>query len=282
MNPTLAALYGTGLAKTAAEAEVEADAPIDLNDLDLESLSDEDLIYLAEAVEEADNGVSEDETIEKMAQDGSLEYWDMAGRVMAHAYADEAGSFEKEAGEEDYIEVDFAHMPDEFAVSDLSGDELVWLIDSGEYEMDKTASVVSKMKGYAQAGKGAFLAALGKGKAMAGEAGSAARRSSAGRQAEGAARGGMFGAKAGRRAGKALHSAESAASRFGAAAKDTAQAGRARRAFAQLKRMKAQGQGMNPAMKRELKELGIGAAQTSGLYATPAVLAALAAKGRSN
>jgi hypothetical protein len=272
MNPTLAALYGTGLAKTAAEA------PIDLNDLDLETLSDDDLVALAEMVEDGDYDEG-DETIEKMAQDGSLEYWDTAGRVMAHAYADELGDFEKEA---EAIEVDFDYMPDEFAVSDLSGDELVWLIDSGEYEMDKTAGVVSKMRGYGRAGKDAFLAAMAQGKLMAGQAGSAARRSSAGRQAEGAARGGMFGAKAGRKAGKALHSAESAASRFGGAVKDTAKGGRAQRAYKQLKRMKAEGQPMNPAMKRELKELGIGAAQTSAMYATPAVLAALAAKGSSN
>ena len=211
-----------------------------------------------------------DETIEKMAQDGSLDYWDTAGRVMAHAYADEASSFEKEAGDDDYIEVDFAHMPDAFAVSDLSGDELVWLIDSGEYEMDKTAGVVSRMKGYGKSAKEAFLARMRAGKA-------AARRTSTGRQAEGAMRGGMLGAKAGRKAGQGLYTAE----QFGAKAKDVYSGGRATRAYKQLRRMKDAGQPMNPAMKRELRELGIGAGQTGAAYAVPAAIAALATKGVS-
>jgi hypothetical protein len=273
MNPTLAALYGTDIVKTASDDEY-----FDINDIDLETLSDDELIGLAEMVDagEFDDGDEDgDETIEKMAQDGSLDYWDTAGRVMAHAYANElSGEFEKEA---EAVEVDFDHMPDTFAVSDLSGDELVWLIDSGEYEMDKTAGVVSRMKGYGNSAKKAFLARMAAGKAAARRGGQAARRTSTGRQAEGAMRGGMLGAKAGRKAGQGLYAAE----QFGAKAKDVYSGGRATRAYKQLRRMKDGGQPMNPAMKRELMELGIGAGQTGAAYAVPAAIAALAAKGVS-
>jgi hypothetical protein len=118
MNPTLAALYGTGIEKTASDENEEidltqisaADFLTVLNEieeedssektagdeeLDLSSLTDEELVGLY-------NNLESEDTIEKMASSGELEYWDMAGRVMAHAYADE---LTKEASEEEVIDL---------------------------------------------------------------------------------------------------------------------------------------------------------------------------------
>jgi len=112
MNPTLAALYGTGIEKTASEGEEELDlhsisaadflAAIEESekvageeDFDLSDLSDEELVALYNEMESED-------TIEKMASSGELEYWDMAGRVMAHAYADEIDKTASAYDEEDF------------------------------------------------------------------------------------------------------------------------------------------------------------------------------------
>lgn len=136
MNPTLAALYGTGLEKTASEEdeidlsqisaadflaaldEIEEGEKVANDDgLDLSDLSDDELINLYESFESED-------TIEKMASSGELEYWDMAGRIMAHAYADEA---EKTASGE------------HFDMNDLSDDEIILL----GYELEKEAGAMT-------------------------------------------------------------------------------------------------------------------------------------------
>ena len=157
MNPTLAALYGTGTEKTASDENEEidltqisaADFLTALNEieeedssektagdeeLDLSSLSDEDLVSLYNEIESED-------TIEKMASSGELEYWDLAGRVMAHAYADE---FNKEASA---VDVD---------LNDFTDDELIHLGQELEKEAAKQLPMVYQLLP-AQAGGAARL-----------------------------------------------------------------------------------------------------------------------------
>lgn len=89
MNPTLAALYGTGMDKVAHDDE----------GYELSDLSDEELLLLADEMDYDDDG--DEALLQKMASSGDAEYWDMAGRIMAHAYADE---FDKVAGAEDPLD----------------------------------------------------------------------------------------------------------------------------------------------------------------------------------
>lgn len=146
MNATLAALYGTGLEKTASEGEEldlhsisaadflealeelesEKVAEEEYGDFDLSDLSDDELISLYNEMESED-------TIEKMASSGELEYWDMAGRVMAHAYADELS---KTASEYDYEE--------EIDLNEFSPDELIAL--GHELELEKEAGMMGNLR----------------------------------------------------------------------------------------------------------------------------------------
>lgn len=140
MNSILAQIYGTGFDKTASAAD---DGYIDLNnisgadlmagledgsivlpdggfekeagDLDLSELTGTELLQLMNELEDGSGA------LEKMASSGDLEYFDMAGRVMAHAYADE---MRKVAGADDYIDLD-----------SIDGHTLLELLDSGEYEI---------------------------------------------------------------------------------------------------------------------------------------------------
>ena len=75
-----------------------------------------------------EQGGDDGEVLEKMAQSGELEYWDMAGRIMAHAYNDELSK----TAAPDYIDLD-----------DIDGETMMELIESGEYELidlEKTAA----------------------------------------------------------------------------------------------------------------------------------------------
>ena len=142
MNPTLARLYGTGMSKTASAGEIDlsqisaADYLELLNgqekvanedEIDLSQLSAQELIDLAAELETED-------PIEKMASSGELSYWDAAGRVMAHAYADEMS---KVAGTD---------LPEIINVDELSAQELVELIESGEYDIEKVAVDIKALK----------------------------------------------------------------------------------------------------------------------------------------
>ena len=148
MNPTLARLYGTGMSKTASAGEIDlsqisaADYLEIMNgqekvanedELDLSQLSAQELLDLAASLDE--------DPIEKMASSGDLDYWDAAGRVMAHAYADEMN---KVAG---------ADLPEFIDVETLSAQDLVNLVESGEYELVKEAGVVEMLAGAKKAGK---------------------------------------------------------------------------------------------------------------------------------
>ena len=103
--------------KTAGDGEV-----------DLSQISGAQLLEMLEQVEAEESG----EVIEKMAADGSLDYFDTAGRIMAHAHADELA---KMAGDED------------IDLSEISGEQLVALIESGEYEIEKDASAMEAVAG---------------------------------------------------------------------------------------------------------------------------------------
>lgn len=130
MNPVLAQLYGTGFEKTASEYDDELDldsisaadflALLDDEDdfekeaFDLSNLSAAELMELWEEAEALEGG----DALEKMAADGSLDYFDTAGRIMAHAYADE---MDKVAGP-DEIDVD---------LDEISGEDLLELMEAG-------------------------------------------------------------------------------------------------------------------------------------------------------
>lgn len=164
MNATLAALYGTGTEKTASEGgeidlhsisaadflaaleEVESEKVAEEGELDLSQLSDEDLVSLYNEIE----GNEGEETLSKMASSGELEYWDTAGRVMAHAYADE---LDKTASTEEPIDLN------EFSVEEL--------IELGQ-ELEKEAMSVP--------GMGAVRGAMGRGKAAVGRGMEGARK----------------------------------------------------------------------------------------------------------
>ena len=166
MNPTLAALYGTGLEKTASEEdeidlsqisaadflaaleEIEEGEKVANDDgLDLSDLSDDELINLYKSFESED-------TIEKMASSGELEYWDMAGRIMAHAYADEV---EKTASGEN------------FDMNDLSDDEIILL----GHELEKEAAMKA-LPGPSGGGRRAAMMAAALGLGALGAAGARA------------------------------------------------------------------------------------------------------------
>ncbi len=147
MNPVLAQIYGRGFDKTASDNTIDLDTisgadllagiesgQIVLDGMDKEAGDDEiDLTQLTgtellELMDEVDDG---GEVLSKMASDGSAEYWDMAGRIMAHAYNDELN---KTAGP-DFIDLD-----------DIDGETMMELIESGEYELiEDVEKVASQM-----------------------------------------------------------------------------------------------------------------------------------------
>ncbi len=154
MNATLAALYGLNKTASAEQEEIdlttisgaellagiesgeivlEGDEPGEKTagdgDLDLSKISGAELLALLEQEEAA----GDEETLQKMASDGSLEYFDMAGRIMAHAHADEMS---KLAGEDypDEIEID---------MNEISGEQLLGLIEAG-YEFDEGEEKVAR------------------------------------------------------------------------------------------------------------------------------------------
>lgn len=155
MNPTLARIYGTGMSKTASAEDLDltqisaADylsllegEESESGDLDLSQMSARELLELQEELES-------DEQVEKLASSGDLEYWDAAGRIMAHSYAQE---LEKVASEgDDLIDID-----------DLTAAELVQLLESGEYEFVKEAGMKEKAMG--------MMAAMKRGGKAAGSA----------------------------------------------------------------------------------------------------------------
>tara|TARA_Y100000034_G_scaffold123408_1_gene170108 strand:+ start:514 stop:1359 length:846 start_codon:yes stop_codon:yes gene_type:complete len=166
MNPILAQIYGTGLSKTASDynssgaidldqisgadllaglqsGEIVLDGDIEKEageDLDLSQLTGAELLEL---LDEVDDG---SETLDKMASDGSAEYWDMAGRIMAHAYADEMSK------------VASSDLPDEIDLNEIDGETMLSLIESGEYELqdgvEKTARATKAVTRFPSLGKG--------------------------------------------------------------------------------------------------------------------------------
>lgn len=155
MNSVLAQIYGTGFEKAAS-----ADQELDFNnmsaaellagledgsivfddgaekvagdDLDLSEMTGAELLQLIEAADEVESEKTASVMLEKMAHDGTLDYFDMAGRIMAHAYADEFSKVASSGSDE--IEVD---------LNEISGEQLMELIDAG-YEFDTDAEKIAR------------------------------------------------------------------------------------------------------------------------------------------
>lgn len=161
MNSILARLYGTGMSKTASDASAEAGAELDLNaisaadflklveehqaatqpektagELDLSQMSAQELIELAEQVDAEEAAGASDATIEKMAQSGDLQYWDAAGRIMAHAYANE---LEK---------VSNSGLPEVIDVDGLTAEQALDLVENYGYELVKEAGIGGSVKNF--------------------------------------------------------------------------------------------------------------------------------------
>lgn len=250
MNETLARLYGTGMSKTASDASAEAGQELDLTQisaadflrlveeqeaaektagegLDLSQMSAQELIDLAEELGEQESDNSE--VIEKMAQSGDLAYWDSAGRIMAHAYAQE---LEK---------VSSADLPDVIDTSDLTAEDLLALVESGEYELVKEAASFAGMK---ESAKTLLKRVADKGSAAASAV-----------------------ASKGREAGAQLSSvakAEQARSAAGKLKRWAQMAGGSGGTMAGVRKM-MQGGG-SPGARRELRNLAAGSAKTGLLY----------------
>jgi hypothetical protein len=160
MNPTLAAIYG--LEKTASEEEdldltqisgadllallseeeVEKTAS---DELDLSQISGADLLELLEEIDQEDES-----TIEKMAGDGTFEYYDQLGRQLLHE------DLEKLAEEEDEV----------YDLSEISAEDTLAMLESGEFEiiegdLEKEAGKLGDLADAAKARLAAFLRGSG-------------------------------------------------------------------------------------------------------------------------
>ena len=141
MNSVLASIYGTGMDKTASEEAVTLDdisaadflAAVESGDIDLDQVLPESEKTVGDEFDLS--GVSEEEllaylqqaeenTIEKMASSGEFDYWDTAGRIMAHSMVQES---EKIASGED------------IDLNDLSVDEFIAIADELRGDSEKTA-----------------------------------------------------------------------------------------------------------------------------------------------
>lgn len=151
MNPVLASIYGTHEKVASASDELdlnnisaaellylleeEESEKVANDELDLSQLSARELVELMEQAEELESEEAEKVALEKMAQDGSFDYFDMAGRIMAHAYANEMDKVA--SGLDDEIEVD---------LDSISGEDLLELMEAG-YEFDGAEKVAAPSKG---------------------------------------------------------------------------------------------------------------------------------------
>lgn len=166
MNELLAQIYGTEKVASeeeeldltqisaadflAALEEAEEGEKVASDEIDLTQISAADFLAALEE-EEQEKVASEEMILEKMAQDGMLDYYDMAGRIMAHSLHNEMN---KLASDEDEIAVD---------LNDLSAADLVELVNAG-YEFEKEASKMQAAKDWvssaAAKGKDAYMSAL--------------------------------------------------------------------------------------------------------------------------
>lgn len=139
MNPVLASIYGTGFDKTAsAEDELdlnnisaadflalierEESEKVAGDDLDLSQMSATELLELAEMADDIEDEEAEKIAFAEMVEDGSFEYADRMGRIMAHAFAEES----EKLASSDEIEVD---------LNEITGEQLLELMEAG-YEFD--------------------------------------------------------------------------------------------------------------------------------------------------
>lgn len=171
MNALLSRIYNTqeAVKEASAEAAVAQTPDVDLNkvsaadfldalmseqpeaQVDVTKLSDSDLNKLAASLRETD----QKDLLEKMASSGELAYWDMAGRAMAHAYADE---IQKLASAPAATPAATSDDKVDFNLAEISAADLLKLIDEG-YEFApnegddpaKLASVTQAIKNWGQA-----------------------------------------------------------------------------------------------------------------------------------
>ena len=191
MHPLLAQMYDTGsTTKVASEGDdldfnnmsaaefielaqqgyfedgEDGEKVADEGDIDLSQLSGRELLELYAAEEEEQEKAASAGLVETMVESGDAEYWDTAGRLMAHAYNDEAVKIASEV-DDDVIHVD---------LDNISADQLLELADQG-YEfaddLEKEAGVsdvIARMRSSASkaygSAKGQASKAYGSVKAM--------------------------------------------------------------------------------------------------------------------
>jgi len=195
MHPLLAQMYDTGsTTKVASEGDdldfnnmsaaefielaqqgyfedgEDGEKVADEGDIDLSQLSGRELLELYAAEEEEQEKAASAGLVETMVESGDAEYWDTAGRLMAHAYNDEAVKIASEV-DDDVIHVD---------LDNISADQLLELADQG-YEfaddLEKEAGVsdvIARMRSSASkaygSAKGQASKAYGSAKGQASKA----------------------------------------------------------------------------------------------------------------
>lgn len=132
MNETLARLYGTQT-KTASD---------ETSDVDLSKLTGAQLMELLERVEGQEKTASEEELLKAMDENGALAFYDMAGRIQAHALHDELSKLAgaETSDEDEVIEVD---------LNQVTGEQLIGLLNEGyefttDDELEKDANRVTE------------------------------------------------------------------------------------------------------------------------------------------
>jgi hypothetical protein len=155
MNPVLAQLYGTGFEKQASDDDIdltqisgaqllellaleEQEKVAHDDEIDFSQFSGRELLELYAEAEEQEAYDVQGATLEKMASTGELEYWDMVGRIQAHAYADEMNKLAS-YDDDDIIEVN---------LDEIDGETMMALMDEGyefiEDDFEKEASLAAR------------------------------------------------------------------------------------------------------------------------------------------
>jgi len=119
-------------------------------DVDFESMSNGEIAEYFAALDEQEKVASEDALIEKMAADGSLDAADLSGRVMARAFLEEINGSSEDV---ENISVDTAELDKEAsaefatAISEMTAEDLIELVEAGEVDIEKVAGAWSAVKG---------------------------------------------------------------------------------------------------------------------------------------
>jgi hypothetical protein len=101
-------------------------------ELDLSNMTARELAELIDASEQEKVAAADDAILRSMIADGSFQSADMAGRIMARAQMDE---LQKLAAAQAPVD----ELPDFISIDDISAQDMVALLESGEYELEKDA-----------------------------------------------------------------------------------------------------------------------------------------------